>query len=54
MRVRTLIALLFASGLMLAPTNIDAQPIAVRQPEGVVHGFLYCANWTGPSSPPVI
>jgi hypothetical protein len=47
MRIRILIALLFASRLILADTGLGAQPIAVRQPEGVVHGFLVLRELDG-------
>jgi len=39
-RSRALPHLLLAGGLLLAPSLLRAEPVAVRHTEGVVHGFL--------------
>lgn len=47
MRIRTLIAFLFASRLLLAADAVGAQPVSPRQPEGVVRGFLVLRELDG-------
>jgi hypothetical protein len=47
MRIRILIALLFASQSLLVQASAGTQPVAVRQSEGVVHGFLVLRELDG-------
>jgi hypothetical protein len=47
MRIRILIPLFVACWVAVGPTDAVAQPIAVRQPEGVVHGFLVLRDLSG-------
>ncbi len=46
MRIRTLVGVVCLAGVLLSPTA-NAQPVTVRQVEGVVHGFLVLRDLNG-------